>query len=54
MIIDVHVAFMFAAISVVIGVTYTLGNFLDRQTKRAQEKRTERGFPSESTPTLEA
>ena len=41
MIIDVHVAFMFASISVVIGFTYTLGTFLDRQTKQALEKRTE-------------
>ncbi len=54
MIIDVHVAFMFAAISVVIGFTYTLGTFLDRQTKQALEKRTELKYSAESRQSLEA
>lgn len=38
MIIEVHVAFLLAALSVLFGITYTLGMFLDKQTKRMIEK----------------
>lgn len=39
MIIEVHVAFLLAALSVLFGITYTLGMFLDKETKRAIAKR---------------
>ncbi|WP_156492293.1 MULTISPECIES: hypothetical protein [unclassified Oleiphilus] len=40
MIIEVHVAFLLAALSVLFGITYTLSMFLDKETKRiiAQRK----------------
>ena len=39
MIIEVHVAFLLAALSVLFGITYTLSMFLDKETKRIIEKR---------------
>ncbi|WP_156502538.1 MULTISPECIES: hypothetical protein [unclassified Oleiphilus] len=39
MFIDVHVAFLLAALSVLFGITYTLGTFLDHQTKKLLERK---------------
>jgi hypothetical protein len=39
MILDVHIAFLFAALAVLFGITYSLGQFLDGQTKRVREQR---------------
>lgn len=39
MIIEVHVAFLLAALSVLFGITYTLSMFLDKETKRIIAKR---------------
>jgi hypothetical protein len=39
MIIEVHVAFLLAALSVLFGITYSLGMFLDKETKRVIEER---------------
>lgn len=47
MIIEVHVAFLLAALAVLFGITYTLGMFLDRETKRIVEKRKLNTNPSE-------
>lgn len=47
MIIEVHVAFLLAALAVLFGITYTLGMFLDRETKRIVEKRKLNTDPSE-------
>ena len=47
MFIDVHVAFLLAALSVLFGITYTLGMFLDHQTKKLLEQK--RSEESEAT-----
>jgi hypothetical protein len=47
MIIEVHVAFLLAALSVLFGITYTLGMFLDKETKRAVAKHQGETDPSE-------
>lgn len=39
MILDVHVAFLFASLSVLFGITYTVGQFLNRCIDDAQTKK---------------
>lgn len=36
MILDVHVAFLFASLSVLVGITYTVGQFLNRSISGAK------------------
>lgn len=53
MIIEVHVAFLLAALSVLFGITYSLGMFLDKETKRVIEER-KKGTPGAEIAGLEA
>lgn len=53
MIIEVHVAFLIAALAVLFGITYTLGMFLDKQTKKVIEKRKQQNVETQ-TQALEA
>jgi hypothetical protein len=48
MIIEVHVAFLLAALSVLFGITYSLGMFLHKETKRVIEKRKQMISPTEA------
>jgi hypothetical protein len=48
MILDVHVAFLFAALAVLFGITYSLGQFLDIQTKRAIARRKQGNFEADT------
>lgn len=43
MILDVHVAFLFAALSVLFGITYTLGQFLNHKIEQAKAKHSDPG-----------
>lgn len=39
MLVEINIAFLAAALCVLFGLTYTVGMFLDRATKRALQKR---------------
>lgn len=54
MIVEVHVAYLVASLSVLFGVTYTLGMFLDKQTKRVLEQRAATGTEEIEAVALEA
>ena len=49
MVIEVHVAFLLAALSVLFGITYSLSVFLDKETKRIVERRKLQEDHSEAT-----
>jgi len=47
MVIDVHVAYLFAALCVLFGVSYTLGAVLDQQTKKVRARKQLNAIDSE-------
>lgn len=47
MILDVHVAFLIAALSVLVGLTYTISQFLDHKIANANAKRNDPGQDTE-------
>ena len=52
MTLDVHIAFLIAAFAVLGGLTYTVGQFLDKKTAQAKAKRLLRETASHNTGSL--